>query len=84
MLLNCTCEKNACSVFLRIRFFSFRDFGPPHLGLISLEVHDSRRTEFPRDFGSGRTEFPRELGPPDPKVGGRGGGGGGGDRVPCM
>ena len=52
----------------------------PHPRLNSLKVKDSRRTEFPRDFGPGVTEFPRELGPhdPDPKVGGEPG-----DRVPC-
>ena len=55
-------------------YFSFMDFGPPpHPGLNSLEVQDSRRTEFPRDFGPGGTEFPRELDPPDPKIGGGGG-----------
>ena len=55
-------------------FFFVQGFrSPPHPGLNSLEVQDSRRTEFPRDFGPGGTEFPRELGPPDPKVGGGGG-----------
>ena len=39
-------------------------------GLNSLKAQDSRRTEFPRDFGPGGTEF---------QGGGGGGGGGGGE-----